>query len=64
MAVIQGAPGYRYAVVPHPVSNLDVAGLRAHAALAGPQVLEILRGTGRGTGRGTRAVTSEPGRRT
>ena len=60
MAVIQGAPGYRYAVVPHPVSNLDVAGLRAHAALAGPQVLEILRGTGRGT----RAVTSEPGRRT
>jgi len=44
MAAIQGAPGYRYAVVPHPVSNLDDEGLRAHAKLAGPQVLDILRG--------------------
>jgi hypothetical protein len=44
MAAIQGAPGYRYAIVPHPVSSLDADGLRAHARLAGPQVLEILQG--------------------
>ncbi len=44
MAAIQGAPGYRYAVVPHPVSSLDDEGLRTHAKLAGPQVLDILRG--------------------
>ncbi len=48
MAAIQGAPGYRYAIVPHPVSSLDAEGLRAHAKLAGPQVLEILRGPGAG----------------
>jgi hypothetical protein len=46
MAAIQGAPGYRYAVVPHPVSSLDADGLRAHARLAAPQVLEVLRGRG------------------
>lgn len=46
MAAIQGVPGYRYAIVPHPVSSLDAEGLRAHAKLAGPQVLEILRGPG------------------
>ena len=44
MAVIQGAPGYRFAVVPHPVSSLDAEGLAAHAKLAAPQVLSILRG--------------------
>jgi hypothetical protein len=44
MARIQGAPGYRYAVVPHPVSSLDADGVRRHAELAAPQVLEILRG--------------------
>lgn len=44
MAAIQGAPGYRYAVVPHPVSSLDADGLRTHAELAAPQVLDILRG--------------------
>ncbi|WP_419754876.1 UGSC family (seleno)protein, partial [Geodermatophilus sp. CPCC 206100] len=38
------APGYRYAVVPHPVSSLDPKGVRAAAELAAPQVLEILRG--------------------
>ena len=52
MAAIQGAPGYRYAVVPHPVSSLDGDGLRAHARLAAPQVLEILRGAGGGAGPG------------
>ena len=55
MAALHGAPGYRYAIVPHPVSSLDADGLRAHAALAAPQVLEILRGPGAG---------SEPGRET
>jgi hypothetical protein len=44
MAALHGAPGYRYAIVPHPVSSLDAEGLRAHAKLAAPQVLEILRG--------------------
>jgi len=44
MAVIQGAPGYRFALVPHPVSSLDADGIAAHARLAAPQVLEILRG--------------------
>lgn len=46
MAAIQGVPGYRYAVVPHPVSSLGPEGLRAHAELAAPQVLEILRASG------------------
>jgi hypothetical protein len=44
MAAVQGAPGYRYAVVPHPVSSLDPAGVEAHARIAAPQVLAILRG--------------------
>lgn len=48
MAAIQGAPGYRYAVVPHPVSSLDADGLRAHARLAAPQVLDILRASSAG----------------
>jgi hypothetical protein len=43
MARIQGAPGYRFAVVPHPVSSLDAEGVQAHARLAAPQVLSILR---------------------
>ena len=42
MARIQGAPGYRYAVVPHPVSSLDADGVAQHAKLAAPQVLDIL----------------------
>jgi hypothetical protein len=46
MARIQGAPGYRYAVVPHPVSSLDPEGVQQHAKLAAPQVLDILRGDG------------------
>ena len=36
--------GYRFAVVPHPVSSLDEKGIREHARLAAPQVLAILRG--------------------
>ena len=42
MARIQGAPGYRFAVVPHPVSSLDEKGIQEHARLAASQVLEIL----------------------
>jgi hypothetical protein len=44
MAAVQGAPGYRYAVVPHPVSSLGPEELASHAKLAAPQVLEILLG--------------------
>lgn len=44
MAAIQGMPGYRYAVVPHPVSSLSPEAIGAHARLAASQVLEILRG--------------------
>jgi len=55
MARIQGIPGYRYAVVPHPVSSLDRDGLHAHAEVAAPQVLEILRG-GAGAGRAGEAA--------
>ena len=43
MARIQGIPGYRFAVVPHPVSSLDEKGIEKHAQVAAPQVLEILR---------------------
>lgn len=43
MARIQGMPGYRFAVVPHPVSSLDEKEVEQRALLAAPQVLEILR---------------------
>ncbi len=52
MAAIQGAPGYRYAIVPHPVGSLDAEGIEAHAKVAAPQVLEILRGVPRADERG------------
>ncbi|MCL6561728.1 MAG: hypothetical protein K6U87_01820 [Firmicutes bacterium] len=42
MAKVQGFPGFRYAVIEHPVSNLGVEELRARAQQALPQVLEIL----------------------
>ncbi len=61
MAVIQGAPGYRYAVVPHPVSSLEVDGLRAHARLAAPQILEILRAEGGPGAEGGQRAEVEPG---
>jgi hypothetical protein len=48
MAKIQGIEGYRYAVVPHPVSSLNADELKQHAKTAAPQVLEILRGEGGG----------------
>lgn len=46
MAAIQGFRGYRYAVVPHPLSSLDAEQLREHARIAAPQVLEVLQGRG------------------
>jgi hypothetical protein len=44
MAKVQGAPGYRYAVVPHPVSSLTPEELKSHAKIAASQVLDILSG--------------------
>ena len=44
MAAIQGMPGYRYAVVPHPMSSLEDAEIAERAKLAAPQVLELLKG--------------------
>jgi hypothetical protein len=44
MASIQGMPGYRYAVVGHPVSSQGPEELAATAEVAVPQVLQILRG--------------------
>jgi hypothetical protein len=44
MASIAGMKGYRYAVVPHPVSSLTPDELQQCAGIAAPQVLEILRG--------------------
>jgi hypothetical protein len=51
MATIQGIPGYRYAVVTHPVSSLGPDDVRERAKIAAPQVLEILRGSETGHGR-------------
>ncbi|MBO0714788.1 MAG: hypothetical protein J2O39_06200 [Acidimicrobiales bacterium] len=42
MARLQGAPGYRYAMIPHPVSNLSPEECHERAAAVLPQVLEIL----------------------
>ena len=42
MARLQGAPGYRYAMIPHPVSNLTPEECHERAAAVLPQLLEIL----------------------
>jgi hypothetical protein len=42
MARIQGYPGYHYALVRHPVSNLTQDDLKGRALEVLPQVLEIL----------------------
>lgn len=44
MATALGFPGYRYAVVPHPIGSLDAEQVRQRAKLAAPQVLALLRG--------------------
>lgn len=46
MAAVQGMPGYRYAVVEHPLSSLDADEVAERAKAAAPQVLEILHGKG------------------
>jgi hypothetical protein len=46
MAGLQGFPGYRYAVVPHPVSSLGPDEIRERARIALPQVVSILLGQG------------------
>jgi hypothetical protein len=42
MGRVQGFPGYRYAVMTHPISSLDQEQIRARAREALPEVLSIL----------------------
>jgi hypothetical protein len=42
MAAMQGAPGYRYAMIPHPLSSLTPEQCRERAASVLPEVLSIL----------------------
>lgn len=44
MATALGFPGYRYAVVSHPMGSLDAEQVRERARVAAPQVLDLLRG--------------------
>jgi hypothetical protein len=44
MAAALGFPGYRYAVVPHPVGSLGPEEVRTLAKRAAPSVLALLRG--------------------
>lgn len=44
MATALGFPGYRYAIVPHPLSSLDADQTAALGTVAAPQVLALLRG--------------------
>jgi len=43
MAEVCGLPDYRFAVIPHPISSNDDAALRAKAAEAVRQCVELLR---------------------
>ena len=45
MAALDGAPGYRFAVVGHPTAALDGPELKAAARLAAEQCERILLGT-------------------
>ena len=44
MARVQGFPGYRYALMTHPISSLDEAQIRQRAREVLPEVLSILLG--------------------
>lgn len=44
MAAVQGMPGYRYAVIEHPLSSLTPPEVAERARVAAPQVLDILYG--------------------
>jgi hypothetical protein len=57
MARTMGAEGYRYAVIPHPISNLTPEQCRERARSVLPDLLEIL-----ATGGVTAASTRTPGR--
>ena len=39
-----GVPDLPLAVIPHPLGGLELAGVRARAEVAVPQVLELIRG--------------------
>jgi hypothetical protein len=56
MAKVQGFPGYRYAVIAHPVSSLGPPDLAERARAALPQVLDILLGSPDGPTGGPSAV--------
>ncbi|MBX6389455.1 MAG: hypothetical protein IRZ08_10730 [Frankia sp.] len=43
MAALRGEPGYRYLTIQHPVATLSRAQLRARAAAALPEIVELLR---------------------
>ena len=43
-AEVQGVPGYRYAVVPHPIGRLPEAELLERVRMAIPEVVSILVG--------------------
>ena len=47
MAEVCGIPTYPFAVVPHPISSDDAAGLRAKAQGAARQCVDILTGPAR-----------------
>ena len=42
MARVQGYPGYRYALMTHPISSLDADQIRERAKAVLPEVLAIL----------------------
>jgi hypothetical protein len=44
IAELSGLPGYRYAVIPHPVGSLTAAEVAARAEAIAPRVAELLLG--------------------
>lgn len=42
VAKMRGAPGYRFAIIPHPIGTLDDAELAQRAQDALPQVVSLL----------------------
>ena len=44
MAELSGLPGYRYAVIPHPVGSLTAAEVAARAESIAPRVADLLLG--------------------
>lgn len=48
MAAVQGPPGYRYAVTPHPLASLTADEVRQRACELLPQVIDLLTSGGQG----------------